>query len=54
MPKQISDAVREYVNQYEFRGDEGDYTPTEAERVMLEDAICGFLFTTPSGAPDAQ
>jgi hypothetical protein len=32
----------EYAMEYEFRGD-GDYTPTDAERTMIEDAICGYL-----------
>ncbi|MFG1388847.1 hypothetical protein [Xanthobacter versatilis] len=32
-----SDPIRDFVGSYEFRGDAGDYTPTEAERVMLED-----------------
>ena len=32
-----------YAQEYEFRGDGGDYTPTDAERTMIEDAICGYL-----------
>lgn len=35
--------VREYVDEYEFRGDAGDYQPTERERVLLEDAIAGVV-----------
>lgn len=29
--------VHKLASEYEFRGDAGDYTPTEAERAMLED-----------------
>lgn len=32
-----------YAQEYEFRGDGGDYVPTDAERTMIEDAICGYL-----------
>lgn len=35
--------VRDYVDAYTFRGDAGDHTPSEAERVMIEDAIEGYL-----------
>lgn len=34
---------REEVEAYEFRGDNGDYTPSEAEKVMLEDFAAGLL-----------
>lgn len=34
--------------EYEFRADEGDYTPTEGERAMIEDAICGYLSHLPA------
>jgi len=34
--------VSEYVEGYEMRGD-GDYTPTESERLLIEDAIHGLL-----------
>ncbi len=33
--------VEEYVADYEFRADEGSYSPTENERVLLIDAIHG-------------
>lgn len=36
------EGLDEYAMEYEFRGD-GDYTPTDAERTMIEDAICGYL-----------
>lgn len=35
--------VNEYVAGYEFRGD-ADYTPTDGERTMIEDAIEGYLY----------
>lgn len=38
-----TDSVAEYVREYEFRGDGGDYTPTEGERLLIEDALHGFL-----------
>ena len=31
-----------YAQEYEFRGDT-DYTPSDFERTMIEDAICGYL-----------
>jgi len=34
--------VAEYVHDYEFRGDT-DYRPTEAERILIEDAIHGYI-----------
>lgn len=37
------DPIREFVDEYEFRGDAGAYTPTEAERVMLEDFAHGLI-----------
>ncbi|KAB2676750.1 hypothetical protein F9K85_09650 [Brucella tritici] len=39
----LSASVNSYAANYEFRGDNGDYTPTDVERVMIEDAIEGFL-----------
>lgn len=38
-----SSKVADYVRDYEFRGDGGDYTPSEPERALLEDAINGFI-----------
>lgn len=42
----------QYAAEYEFRGDGGDYTPTDGERTMIEDAILGYLgqFDEPSSA----
>lgn len=35
--------IYDYVQSYEWRGDNGDYTPNDADREMLEDAIVGYL-----------
>jgi len=35
--------VEGYVEEYELRGDEGDYSPNEQERVILTDAIYGVI-----------
>ncbi|AXQ68230.1 hypothetical protein HOT99_gp026 [Caulobacter phage CcrBL10] len=42
-PEQWSNGVHDYLEGYEFRGDAGDYTPTEQEKVLLEDALHGFI-----------
>lgn len=43
-PKKAKITVHEYVKAYQFEFDGGGtYTPTEAERAMLEDALEGFL-----------
>jgi len=34
-------AIHSFALSYEFR--DPDYSPTDAERVMIEDAICGFV-----------
>lgn len=39
----VNGALQEYLLGYEFRGDGGDHTPTEAERLLIEDAIQGLL-----------
>jgi len=39
--EKVYDLITEYVEEYEMR--EPDYTPNEAERVMINDAINGFL-----------
>jgi hypothetical protein len=36
-------SVEDYVRDYEFRGEGGDYKPTEGEQEMLVDAIHGAL-----------
>lgn len=41
----ITQAVEEMVDHYEYRGGEGDYTPTETERVLIQDAAMGVLDT---------
>jgi hypothetical protein len=35
--------AEEYAENYEFRGDGGDYKPTDAEKLMIEDAITGAI-----------
>lgn len=32
-----------FLEKYELRADEGDHTPTEFERFMMEDALAGFM-----------
>ena len=39
----INDIVRDCLNEYEFRGDESDYTPNEYERILLEDFGCSLI-----------
>ncbi|KAB0573416.1 hypothetical protein [Brucella pituitosa] len=47
--------IYDYVQGYEWRGDNGDYTPNDADREMLEDAIVGYLSAIePSPSPRAQ
>lgn len=35
--------VEAYLADYEFRGDEGDYTPNERERILMADFAHGLL-----------
>lgn len=35
--------INEYLSDYEFRGDNGDYTPNEADLTLLHDAIAGVV-----------
>ncbi len=35
--------IETYVQDYEWRADEGDHTPTEDERALIADAIHGLL-----------
>lgn len=32
------------VNNYEVRGDKGDYTPNEQEKFLMEDMLEGFIY----------
>jgi hypothetical protein len=41
----LVDAMAEYVANYEFYGDGGFYTPNKSERVLIEDALGGFIAT---------
>lgn len=45
--------VHEYVESYEFRGDQ-DYTPNDHEKALIEDAILGFLGLSATPAPQAS
>lgn len=36
--------VHAWVQDYEFRSDDGDHVPTADERALIEDAIEGYLF----------
>ena len=36
-------SITEEVNEYELRGDNGDYTPNEHERFLMEDFGHGFM-----------
>jgi len=38
-----TDKIAEYIEEYEFRGDGGDYSPSERERLLIADAIHGVL-----------
>lgn len=47
--------VRAFVDDYYFAGDEGDFTPNEWQRAMIEDAIHGYLAEQPSlSGPSAE
>lgn len=37
------DRLTEYLDGYEWRGDDGDYTPNEHERLLIEDALRGWI-----------
>ena len=39
--KELEALADDYVEGYEFRGDEGDYQPNERERFLLEDCVAG-------------
>lgn len=41
--KAVNEAVDEYIDGYEFRGEPGDHIPTEFERFLITDAIVGLL-----------
>lgn len=50
-----SDSLSEYLADYDFRFDGGAcYTPTEAEKAMLEDAILGYLAALSQNAEPAN
>lgn len=39
----IDKAIKDYLEDYELRADEGSHTPTEGERFLIYDAISGLL-----------
>jgi hypothetical protein len=39
----LSNIVDDYIDEYEFRGDAGDYSPNEQEVLLITDAIYGLL-----------
>lgn len=41
--KELEVLADDYVSGYEFRGDEGDYQPTEKERFLIEDCVAGLM-----------
>lgn len=41
--KELEALADEYVEGYEFRGDEGDYQPTEQERFLIQDCVAGLM-----------
>ncbi len=41
--KELEALADDYVEGYEFRGDEGDYQPTERERFLIEDCVAGLM-----------
>lgn len=43
--------VAPYVESYEFRGDDGDYSPNALTRTLIEDALHGFIAQHLSAAP---
>lgn len=40
---ELESFVEDYIGGYEFRGDEGDYTPNDRERFLIEDCAAGLL-----------
>lgn len=56
LPSFTEGQIDEYLADYEFRGDGGDYAPTETERLLIKDAILGLLADPPlpqSATPSA-
>lgn len=43
---ELDTIINEYVDSYELTGDEGSYTPTETEKLLIKDAIHGLLADT--------
>lgn len=43
MGKSFEEFVKEYMSDYEVRADEGDYTPTDQEKLIALDIIMGVV-----------
>ena len=43
---ELDTIINEYVDGYELTGDEGSYTPTLTEKLLIKDAIHGLLADT--------
>ena len=43
---ELDTIINEYVDNYELTGDEGSYTPTLTEKLLIKDAIHGLLADT--------
>jgi hypothetical protein len=41
--REKQDYIEKYVDDYEFRGDGGDYSPSEREHLLIYDAIQGLI-----------
>ena len=39
----LEERVREYLKDYEYRGDDADHRPTETEAALIADAVAGLL-----------
>ncbi len=47
--EKINETVSDYIDGYDFRGDGGDYTLSEKERILIEDCVAGLLGELPLG-----
>ena len=41
--KSMTEYIEEYVEEYELRGDSGDYYPTKQEKFLIKDVIFGLI-----------
>lgn len=42
-PDKLETIIDQYIDDYELRGDGGDYTPSQFEKFLIKDAIMGLL-----------